>query len=61
LPHSRFATLPETLQAALQALDGYGIRVERRSRWYRTAPVPVSDQTGVCRAGLHSWRRERPS
>ena len=44
LSHSRFRTLPETLQAGLQALDGYGVRVRRRSRWYRSAPVPASDQ-----------------
>lgn len=44
LPHPRFPTLPETLQAALDALDRCGVRVVRRSRWYRTAPVPASDQ-----------------
>ena len=44
LPHPRYPTLPETLQAALHALDEAGIRTVRRSRWYRTAPVPVSDQ-----------------
>lgn len=31
-------------EAALAALDAAGLRVVRRSRWYRTAPVPVSDQ-----------------
>ncbi len=36
--------MPETLQAALHALDEAGVATVRRSRWYRTAPVPVSDQ-----------------
>jgi 2-amino-4-hydroxy-6-hydroxymethyldihydropteridine diphosphokinase len=33
-----------TLEAALAALEGEGIRVLRRSRFYRSAPVPPSDQ-----------------
>ncbi len=33
-----------TLEAALAALGSAGIAVARRSRWYRSAPVPVSDQ-----------------
>jgi 2-amino-4-hydroxy-6-hydroxymethyldihydropteridine diphosphokinase len=38
----------------LSLLPGLGIRVTRRSRWYESAPVPVSDQpwyvNGVVRA-----------
>jgi len=34
----------ETLEAALAQLDAAGVRVAARSRWYRTAPVPASDQ-----------------
>lgn len=34
----------ETLAAALAALEEAGVRVEKRSRWYRSAPVPASDQ-----------------
>jgi 2-amino-4-hydroxy-6-hydroxymethyldihydropteridine diphosphokinase len=34
----------ETLAAALEALAREGIGILRRSRWYRTAPVPASDQ-----------------
>ena|SRR5689334_9558596 len=34
----------ETLLAALRRLDEAGVRVLARSPWYRTAPVPVSDQ-----------------
>jgi 2-amino-4-hydroxy-6-hydroxymethyldihydropteridine diphosphokinase len=32
------------LEAALRALTAQGLRVVRRSRWYETEPVPVSDQ-----------------
>jgi 2-amino-4-hydroxy-6-hydroxymethyldihydropteridine diphosphokinase len=31
-----------TLEAALRALDGADIGILRRSRWYRTAPVPAA-------------------
>ncbi|HEY3916777.1 MAG TPA: 2-amino-4-hydroxy-6-hydroxymethyldihydropteridine diphosphokinase [Stellaceae bacterium] len=34
----------ETLEAALAKLDAAGVQVTARSRWYRTAPVPASDQ-----------------
>lgn len=34
----------ETLEAALAQLEAAGVRVVARSRWYRTAPVPASDQ-----------------
>ena len=33
-----------TLEAALARLEASGVRIVARSRWYRTAPVPVSDQ-----------------
>jgi len=33
-----------TLAAALEALAGEGVMVLARSRWYRTAPMPASDQ-----------------
>lgn len=33
-----------TLEAALRALQAAGLRVERRSPWYRSAPVPPSGQ-----------------
>lgn len=44
LPHPSFASPRETLQAALLELDRRQARVLRYSRWYRTAPVPASDQ-----------------
>lgn len=40
----RFAAPRDVCEAALRALDDAGVRVLRRSRWYESAPVPVSDQ-----------------
>jgi 2-amino-4-hydroxy-6-hydroxymethyldihydropteridine diphosphokinase len=34
----------QTLEAALERLEASGVHIAARSRWYRTAPVPVSDQ-----------------
>lgn len=34
----------QTLEAALKRLEANGVHIVARSRWYRTAPVPVSDQ-----------------
>jgi 2-amino-4-hydroxy-6-hydroxymethyldihydropteridine diphosphokinase len=44
LPSPRFDTPRETCEAALAALTEAGVEVLRRSRWYRSAPVPPSDQ-----------------
>ena len=33
-----------TLEAALARLEAPGLRIRARSRWYRSAPVPASDQ-----------------
>jgi 2-amino-4-hydroxy-6-hydroxymethyldihydropteridine diphosphokinase len=44
LPSRRHGAPLETCEAALTALETHGIRVLRRSRWYSSAPVPVSDQ-----------------
>lgn len=44
LPHPEFGPPPRTLQQALACLNDRGVRLVRRSPWYRTAPVPVSDQ-----------------
>lgn len=41
---SRFGTPRETCEAAVAALADRGLILLRRSRWYRTAPVPLSDQ-----------------
>lgn len=40
LPSPRFGAPAATLDAALTRLGEYGVQVVRRSRWYRTAPVP---------------------
>lgn len=44
LPNPRFGTPRQTCEAALTALEQAGVTVVRRSRWYRSAPVPPSDQ-----------------
>lgn len=44
LPTARYGAPRETLEAALAALEAEGVRIIARSRWYRTAPVPPSDQ-----------------
>jgi 2-amino-4-hydroxy-6-hydroxymethyldihydropteridine diphosphokinase len=41
---SRAGGPQQTLEAALKRLETSGIRILARSGWYRTAPVPVSDQ-----------------
>lgn len=44
LPNARYGEPVDTCAAALRALEARGIAVVRRSRWYRSAPVPRSDQ-----------------
>ena len=44
LPDARFGAPPDALAAALVALEAEGIQVATRSAWYRTEPVPRSDQ-----------------
>ncbi|HTH96179.1 MAG TPA: 2-amino-4-hydroxy-6-hydroxymethyldihydropteridine diphosphokinase [Stellaceae bacterium] len=44
LPSAIHGTPRQTLEAALVALAASGVCVLARSRWYETAPVPVSDQ-----------------
>jgi 2-amino-4-hydroxy-6-hydroxymethyldihydropteridine diphosphokinase len=44
LPHERFGSPRETLEAALVELGRHGVKTVRLSPWYRTAPVPASDQ-----------------
>jgi len=53
LPSARFGTPVQTVEAALTALDAHhDVRVLRRSRWFESAPVPMSDQpwyvNGAC-------------
>jgi len=44
LPSIEFGAPPASLEAALLMLQQSGVVVVGRSRWYRTAPVPASDQ-----------------
>jgi 2-amino-4-hydroxy-6-hydroxymethyldihydropteridine diphosphokinase len=44
LASARFGAPPDTLAAALVALEAEDIQVATRSAWYRTEPVPRSDQ-----------------
>ncbi|MBO6562612.1 MAG: 2-amino-4-hydroxy-6-hydroxymethyldihydropteridine diphosphokinase [Nisaea sp.] len=44
LPSPRFSSPRETLEAAVRDLGGAGIVSLAVSRWYETAPVPISDQ-----------------
>jgi 2-amino-4-hydroxy-6-hydroxymethyldihydropteridine diphosphokinase len=41
---SRFGPPEQTLDAALRELQRRGVAVSRRSRWWRSRPVPDSDQ-----------------
>jgi len=44
LDHPRYGSPRQTLEAALAALQHGGVSVLARSRWFRSAPVPRSDQ-----------------
>lgn len=44
LASARFGPPRQTLAAALVALEAEGVEVIARSAWYRTEPVPRSDQ-----------------
>ncbi len=44
LVSAEFGTSQQLLEAALNSMKKHGITVERRSSWYRSAPVPASDQ-----------------
>ncbi len=44
LDHPRYGGPRATLEAALSCLTSPEIRILARSRWYRSAPLPVSDQ-----------------
>ena len=44
LAHPTYGSPRATLEAAFRELEQRGVRVLRVSPWYRTAPVPASDQ-----------------
>jgi 2-amino-4-hydroxy-6-hydroxymethyldihydropteridine diphosphokinase len=44
LPSPEHGAPVETLEAALAVLAARGLRIQARSRWWESAPVPLSDQ-----------------
>lgn len=44
LASSRFGSPRSACEAALKEIENQEIKLIRRSRWYRSEPVPVSDQ-----------------
>jgi 2-amino-4-hydroxy-6-hydroxymethyldihydropteridine diphosphokinase len=44
LPSPEFETPRAVCEAALAELSRHGLRIVRRSRWFESAPVPLSDQ-----------------
>lgn len=44
LPSPRFGSPLETLEACLETFKDHGLFIEKRSPWYKSAPVPLSDQ-----------------
>jgi len=44
LASPEFGAPPKSLEAALELIAERGVRIVARSRWYRSAPVPPSDQ-----------------
>jgi 2-amino-4-hydroxy-6-hydroxymethyldihydropteridine diphosphokinase len=44
ISHPRFGPPRQTLEAALRELDRRKAQLHRLSPWYRSAPVPLSDQ-----------------
>ena len=44
LPSARFGPPTATCEAALRELEARGIRVAKRSRWYRSSPLPAAAQ-----------------
>jgi 2-amino-4-hydroxy-6-hydroxymethyldihydropteridine diphosphokinase len=44
LPHPKFGPPRDTLEAAFAELERRKVQIRRLSPWYRTAPVPASDQ-----------------
>ena len=44
LPSPEFGAPPQSLEAALALIAKHGVRIVARSRWYRSAAVPPSDQ-----------------
>ena len=44
LPHTAFGVPVDVCNAAVEAIEDSGCEVLDRSRWFRSAPIPASDQ-----------------
>ena len=44
LPHPEFGPPVDVCNAAIDAVEASGCGLQARSRWFRSAPVPASDQ-----------------
>ena len=44
LMHPRYGEPINTVAAAVEAINDSGLQVVRKSTWYKSAPVPISDQ-----------------
>lgn len=60
LPHPRHSSPQATLEAALAAIEAAGVAVEARSPWFRSAPVPPSDQPWFVN-GVAALRSDLPA
>ncbi len=58
--HSSAGSPLETCIAAMTALGDGGVTIRRRSPWYETAPVPISDQPWFINAVLDVETRHNP-
>jgi 2-amino-4-hydroxy-6-hydroxymethyldihydropteridine diphosphokinase len=47
-----YASVRDGCEAAIAMLSDHGIRLDRQSRWFETAPVPISDQPWFVNAVL---------
>ena len=47
-----YASVRDGCEAAIAMLADHGIRLDRQSRWFETAPVPISDQPWFVNAVL---------
>lgn len=54
LPTEAHGAPRKALEAALDRLGRAGLRVEARSRWYESAPVPASDQPWYVNGVAHA-------
>lgn len=44
LPSKKFSTPIETLESCLFKFSQHNLKIKARSRWFKSAPVPISDQ-----------------